>query len=85
MTPTIADPIERSKLALLKLLTVFTPEQLMQLADVAVETRAGGLKHKCNQEFSVQINDKGYITYFRYVQSIHATPAVKPVNTYRAE
>ena len=75
------DPLESSKLATLKLLTVFTPEQLIQLAEAAVITRDNALIRRCTQQFSVEMNDKGYVRYFHFHQSVEA---VKPI-TYKPE
>ncbi len=76
MNPLPPDPIESAKLATLKLLTVFSPEQLMQLAEAAVVTRDNAVIRQCSQEFRVEVNDKGYVRYFHYLQSVLA---VKPV------
>jgi hypothetical protein len=75
------DPIESAKLATLKLLTVFSVEQLIQLAEAAVVTRDNAVIRKCSQSFQVEMNDKGYVRFFHYHQSVEA---VKP-STYKAE
>lgn len=53
-----------------KLLTVFTPEQLEQLANVAAETKDEAMTRRCSESFSVEINDKGYPRYAHYQRSL---------------
>jgi hypothetical protein len=81
MTRLPIDPIESARLATLKLLTVFTVDQMIQLAEAAVVTRDNAVIRKCSQSFQVEMNDKGYVRYFHYHQSVEA---VKP-STYKAE
>ena len=66
---------------LAKLLTVFTPEQLEQLAELAVLVKDRAIIRQCNQTLSLDMNDKGFVRYFH--PSDHV-PAIKPV-TYKPE
>lgn len=71
-------PIKHRKVDMLeKLLTVFTEEQLAQLAEAAVLTKDNAIIRQCTQEFSVEINDTGYVRYFHYRQSVKAIKPAK--------
>lgn len=73
--------IDEAKAATILLLTVFTAEQLKQLADAAVYTRDQAVIRRCTESFSVEFNDKGYPRYGHYR---HSFEFVKPT-TYKAE
>lgn len=72
--------VDRARLALVRLLTVFSPEQLEQVATAAESTRDNALIRQCSQSFEVEINDKGYVRFVHYRQSV---PAVRPLNVQR--
>lgn len=78
MNPPLSPPeVEATR----KLLTVFTPEQLEQLADLCMIVHDRAILRQCSQTLDVEINDKGYVRFFHASDNV---PAVKPV-TYKPE
>jgi len=65
-----------------KLLTVFTVEQLLQLAELVKMTQDLAILHDCDQSVTVIFNNKGHVRYFNASNNVHA---VKPPSPYKAE
>lgn len=75
-------PLTAEEVRAMRVLTsVFTPGQIEQLTEAAQITRDNAILRGCSQSFEVEINDKGYVRYFHYRQSV---TAVKPT-TYKPE
>ena len=78
---TTNSPIDIAQAALIRLLTVYTPEQLDQMADLSILVKDRAIIRQCSQELEILMNDKGYIRFFN--PSDHVA-AIKP-RTYKSE
>jgi hypothetical protein len=67
--------------ALEKLLIVFSEEQLMRLAELAVTTHGYAVERRCDQRLEIVFDEKGYP---RYLNGSNNVRLEKPV-TYKAE
>jgi hypothetical protein len=64
-----------------RLLSIFTNDQLDQVADVAERLKTQALQRKCEQRFTVSINERGHP---RFIETNEVVKMVSPSN-YQAE
>lgn len=78
MSAPISVPATVPERWMVKMLSVFTVEQLEQLAELASMMRDLAVLRRCEQSLTVLFNDKGLPRYFNGTNNV---PAVKP-STY---
>lgn len=71
----VTDPDENKKEVYLLLRTVYTLEQLQQIADLCLRLQERALARRCEQTLTIVFNDKGLPRYFNGSDNVMA---VKP-------